>query len=558
MRRSNGWSAAILGLALAGCHHGSSPPPQRYALGGSISGLTVAGLTLTNGADSLSPAAGATTFTFATRLASGTAYNVQIGATPAGLACTVANGQGTMPAADVTNVTVTCTPRSYTLGGTITGLAAGGLVLANGTDTVAPPAQATQFSFTQPVAFGATYSVTVQNQPAAGTCSVSGGSGTMPAAAVQSVSVTCTAPPSESLLHSFAGGTSDGAQPTGGLVLATDGQLYGMTYASGSGQAGVFYSLTTAGTYTLLHAFTATATDTGGPLGALIQGSDGNFYGTGQYGGSHLSGAVVQVTPAGAVTLLHSFAGGSADGSDPQGGVVRASDGTLYGTTYTGGGNNLGTVWKLATDGTLTLLHAFAGAGSSDGAYPRAGLMLASDGNLYGTTSGGGAHNAGTVFSVTPAGSYAVVYSFSGGAGDGGDPRGELVEGADGALYGLSYDGGAANLGTLYRLTKAGSESVLYAFTGTGDGAYPYGALLLGADGNFYGLTFGDGTSQLGSLFRATPVGAVTPLHAFAGGAGDGADPIGRLVQGSDGTLYGVTYNGGAANLGTVFKLTAP
>lgn len=560
MKRAIGLGVCMLVGTLTGCHWGKSSdqtpaPPATYTLGGSISGLTAAGLTLTNGGQSVSPASGDSSFTFPTSLASGTTYDVQVSASPTGLNCSVAQGSGTMPAANVSSVSVSCTPATFSLGGTITGLASTGLVLANGGDTVAPASGATQFTFTQAIAFGAAYQVTVQAQPASGTCSVTNGSGTMPAAAVNTVAVTCTAPPSLTVLHDFLGNPTDGSQPAGGVTLANDGNFYGLTYSAGNEGAGVVYSLTPSGIYTIIHSFTAGTGDSGSPLSALIVGQDGNLYGTGQSGGTHNQGSVFKISTGGALTLLHSFAAAPSDGSDPQGALVQGADGSLYGTTYTGGSQNAGTVYRIASDGTYSLLHSFTGP---DGSSPKGGLVLASDGNLYGTTWGGGAHNSGTVFMITVSGTESVLYSFAGQPNDGADPAGELLQASDGALYGSTYDGGAANLGTVFRITLAGSESMLHSFSGP-DGSYPQqGTLIEGSDGLLYGTTFGNGTSQLGTVYRMSLGGTITLLYSFAGPPGDGSDAIGGLVRTSDGSLYGVTYQGGTVNDGTVFKLIAP
>ncbi len=328
---------------------------------------------------------------------------------------------------------------------------------------------------------------------------------------------------------------------------------------------------------TTLHSFsgnggTSGSTDAAQP-GALIAGSGGNFYGTSSLGGAYNLGTVFEISPAGAVTVLYSFgANGSADGAYPYAGLVQGSDGSLYGTTYSGGGPaNAGTAFKLTTAGVETVLHSFSGR-ITDGGAPN-GLMLGSDGNLYGTTYSGGTANAGTVFKLTTAGTLTVLYSFAGlAASDGANPLSGLIQNpADGDLYGTTVAGGpySSGSGVVFKVNPTtGAESVLYAFTGNGgtalseDGALPQAPLLLGSDLNFYGTTYSGGTYGAGSVFRLTPTGTETVVYSFGGdgatsGPGDGAYPSSALSQDSAGNFYGTTNAGGAFNEGAVFKLTS-
>ena len=177
------------------------------------------------------------------------------------------------------------------------------------------------------------------------------------------------------------------------------------------------------------------------------------------------------------------------------------------------------------------------------------------DGNLYGTTYFGGAHGFGTVFKVTPGGTETVLYSFAGG-NDGEHPYAGVIQGSDGNFYGTTYQGGASGYGTVFKLTPSGIETVLYTFAGgSSDGAYPEAGVIQGSDGNFYGSTLQGGASGLGLVFKLTPSGTETILHAFAG-ASDGANPTANLVLGSDGNLYGSTSAGGSSGDGTFFKVS--
>src|ERR1035437_5010146 len=299
--------------------------------------------------------------------------------------------------------------------------------------------------------------------------------------------------------------------------------------------------------YTVLHSFDGSDGQT--PHG-LVQpgGGDRNFYGTTSSGGATNNGTVFMITPGGTLTTLHSFGEIWSDGAHPNAGVVFASDGNFYGTTSDGPSRNLGTVFKITPTGTLTTLYVFAG---SRGADPSAGLVQAGDGNFYGTTRSGGASGFGTVFKITPDGGLTTLHSFAGGDGQG--PYAGLVQGSAGTFYGTTLGGGASDLGTVFKITPNGTLTTLHSFTG-GDGQIPYAGLVQGSEGNFYGTTSSGGTSDLGTVFKITPFGALTTLYSFAGS--DGATPTAGLVQGSDGNFYGTTSYGPARNLGTVFKIT--
>jgi uncharacterized repeat protein (TIGR03803 family) len=282
----------------------------------------------------------------------------------------------------------------------------------------------------------------------------------------------------------------------------------------------------------------------------LVQGTDGNFYGTTTSGGAHSSGTVFKITPAGAYTLLYSFAGGS-DGQYPYAGLVQGTDGNFYGTTRNGGTHNDdGTVFKITSTGTESVLWSF-GSGS-DGQSPQAGLVQGTDGNFYGTTRSGGANGDGTVFKITPAGAESLLWSFGSGS-DGQNPDAGLVQGTDGNFYGTTYNGGAHSAGTVFKITSSGTETVLYSFGGGSDGAYPYAGLIQGADGNFYGTTPSGGANSRGTVFKITPAGSESVVHSFTGGGG-GQNSLAGLVQGTDGNFYGTTNAGGAHSDGEVFK----
>jgi uncharacterized repeat protein (TIGR03803 family) len=422
---------------------------QTYFLGGSISGLNGAGLVLANGTDTLTLGSGATSFIMPTPVAYTSTYGISIQTQPAGLTCAVGNGTGTMPTSAVTNVAITCADQPFSLGGTIGGLGnKAGLTLTNGSDTIEVAAGSTSFTMPKPVAFGSGYSVAVQSAPPGLVCSESNGAGTMGAADVTSVSITCGS--NFTLLHSFAGGSSDGADPYHILIQASDGDFYGSTLSGGSSNGGTIYEITPSGTQAVLHTFPKTGTDGQTPYAGVIQGDDGNFYGTTYFGGSNGLGTVFIVTPGGTETVLYSFAGGS-DGAHPYAGLIQGGDGNFYGTTYQGGTSGDGAVFKVTPSGTETILYSFVG-GSSDGANPEAGLTQGSDGNFYGNTYLGGASNLGTVFKLTPTGTETVLHSFAGGSSDGANPSANLIQSSDGNLYGSTGAGGPGGDGTFFKV----------------------------------------------------------------------------------------------------------
>jgi uncharacterized repeat protein (TIGR03803 family) len=562
-RAAGRWAACAVFLALVGCGGGGGGSGgggggSSYTLGGTVSGLgNNSGLVLANGSATLSVPAGATTFTFATSLAAGTAYSVSVQASPAGLKCTVAGGSGTINA-NVTSVAVTCTAQSYTLGGTVTVNAPAGVTLtdqgmiitntSNG-DTHKFTLIVSSFTMSQSVPYGSAYALTVTTQPTFLNCTLANASGTMPASNVTNVQVTC-AGGTESVLHSF-GGLSDGASPEGNLVQASDGNFYGVTAGGGAHGNGTVFKITPSGTETVIYSFGASP-DGANPYGTLVQASDGTLYGTTQAGGAGY-GTVFKITTAGVESVIYSF-GAPPDGANPYGGLLLASDGNLYGMTSAGGAG-YGTVFQVTTAGVEQVLHSFAA--SNDGNFPESGLIQGADGNLYGTTHLGGAgSNFGTVFKISTSGAtYKVLHSF-GTAGDGSQPYGSLVQASDGNLYGTTTVGGANNLGTVFKITTTGTgEAVLHSFGASGDGANPYGRLIQGSDGALYGLTQAGGANSEGTVFQITTAGAEAVLYSFGAATNDGTGPKAGLLQASNGALYGLTPTGGTGNLGTVFEI---
>jgi uncharacterized repeat protein (TIGR03803 family) len=290
------------------------------------------------------------------------------------------------------------------------------------------------------------------------------------------------------------------------------------------------------------------------PQSTLIQGIDGSLYGTTSVGGAHNLGTVFKVTLGGTLTSLHDFAGRPSDGANPYAGLVQASDGNFYGTTPGGGDHDAGTIFKITPTGTLTILHSFS---TTDGANPRSALIQGMDGNLYGTTQNGGL-GGGTVFKTTLSGTLSTVYKFCtvSNCGDGFLSFGGLVQGSDGNFYGTTNQGGANHGGTIFKVTPGGTLTTLYSFCSQmscTDGSNPFGVLTQGIDGNFYGTT-GEGGTGIGTVFKITPSGTLTTLHTFSGP--DGGGPEDAMVQATDGNFYGTTNLFGANSGGTVFKVT--
>jgi uncharacterized repeat protein (TIGR03803 family) len=557
---------------------------QPFSLGGTISGLGAnTGLVLSDGTDSLTVAANATTFTMPTKLAFGSTYAVTITSSPSGLTCSVSNGGGTMPAANVTNVAIACSDQSYTVGGTIQGLSGTGLMLANDGATLNVNSGTTQFTMPTRVAYTSAYQVTVQTQPTNETCTVSNGSGTVGTANVTTVTVNCA-------LNTYTIAGSISGLTTTGLVLQNNGtddtsipaNAIGFTMGDGL-VSGSGYNITvetqpsglactvTNGTgtvasqnvgnvsiacvvqpFTVLHAFVGGTTDGANPHAGLVLGTDGNFYGTTEDGGAHSDGTIFEVTPSGTETILYSFGSVTNDSIAPAADLIEVK-GTFYGTAVDGGGGGgFGTVFSFTPGTGETILHSFANG--SDGGEPQAPLLLGSDGNLYGVTPTGGANADGTVFKITTSGTmttFSTFFSLNG--TDGSGAAGGLIEDSSGNFYGTAESRGADE-GTVFKLTSSGTLSFATSATMT-DGLIPAAGLILGSDGNYYGTALGGGSANDGTVFMITPAGVETAVYSFAGGS-DGANPGAKLLLASDGNFYGTTESGGTSGSGTVFKLT--
>jgi uncharacterized repeat protein (TIGR03803 family) len=304
-------------------------------------------------------------------------------------------------------------------------------------------------------------------------------------------------------------------------------------------------------TFSTLVNFTGADQGPGFPSNLIID-SSGNLYGTSYLGGKYGKGTVFKVTPAGKVSVLHSFAGQPSDGASPYDALARDKSGNLYGTTYSGGTVNTcsdgcGTVFKLTSAGKETILHNFTNG--SDGGLPGGTVTLDSAGDIYGMAG------FQVVFKIDTAGNFSTIYTFSDseelGFGN------TLIQNRAGDLFGTGYNPDGSNGGIVFEVTPQGKETTLYTFTFGGiDGSEPNNKLAQDAAGNLYGSTFGGGTNDEGTIFKIDTSGVLSVLYSFCQLAkcADGAEPYSWLTLDSSGNLYGETFNSG--NVGLIFKLT--
>ena len=415
---------------------------------------------------------------------------------------------------------------------------------------------------------------------------------------------------------------TNGADPKSRLILASDGNFYGVTEQGGANNAGTVFQLTQAGVLTTIAQFSANASpnffgDVVAPFGELIQGSDGNLYGTTETGinGNYAAGTVFKITTSGSLTTLVTL--GFPNGAFPWAGLVQDASGYLYGTTEYGGTNNVGTIFRMTTNGAPTTLFSFSSFGGTNGTFPTAQLVMGANGNLYGTTFAGEAvlntlttssntivqqlfPGQGTVFEVTTNGTLTTLVSFNG--TNGSEPQAGLTLGGDGNFYGVTMGGGTNGCGTVFQMTPSGTLTTLLSFNGyngscpdvpltlgvdgnlygttrtslpggngtafeitTGgtfttlayfnhaDGSTPHSGLAASTNGDYYGTTEFGGTNNLGTVYQLTPAGTETVLTSF--NLTNGACPVADLTPGPNGLLYGTTYDGGASNLGTIFTI---
>jgi uncharacterized repeat protein (TIGR03803 family) len=340
-------------------------------------------------------------------------------------------------------------------------------------------------------------------------------------------------------------GTNGGMPDYVKLEQGADGNLYGTTQGGGTLGKGTVFNITPEGTLTTLANFQFLG-DGYEPQAGVILGNDGNYYGTTIYGGDYNVGTFFRVTPAGVQTTFYSFCGepNCTTGEYPISPVVLASNGNFYGTT-------LDTIFRITPDDILTTLQ-------TNLSQPIGALVQGADGNVYGTTFLGGdlncdpGYGCGTIFKMTLAGNLTIIHTFEG--TDGTEPIGGLIQATDGKFYGTTSSGGPDNLGTIFRISSAGTFTSVYAFSGP-DGSIPNGVLLQGTDGSLYGTTQrGGGSTNAGTVFKIDRQGNLTTLISFGGF--NGQNPLGGLVQHTNGTFYGTTQNGGTDGGGTIFSLS--
>jgi uncharacterized repeat protein (TIGR03803 family) len=360
---------SLFALGLIGCGgsgggggSGNNATSSTYSIIASVQGLNSGGLVLVVNTAQVAVSSGASSVALASMLNSGTAYSVTVQTQPTGETCSVTNGSGTVSTSNVTNVGVNCAAGTFTIGGAISGLSAGGLVLLNNEGDATPiAANATQFVMKNPIAYGGSYSITVKTPPGGETCQISRGSGTDITTNIDSVVISCAPWHNfiETVLYSFTGG-DDGADPTTGLTEGSDGYLYGTTSAAGAnGSGGTVFKITTAGVLTVLHSFmNGTFTDGSVPSG-VIQGADGSFYGVTAYGGATGNGTIFKITPTGTETVLYSFVNGLGDGFNPSGNLIQATNGSFYGTAPSGGAYGDGVIFEIAPSGQESVLYSF-------------------------------------------------------------------------------------------------------------------------------------------------------------------------------------------------------
>jgi uncharacterized repeat protein (TIGR03803 family) len=376
------------------------------------------------------------------------------------------------------------------------------------------------------------------------------------------VTAVIAAPAQVSTVYSFTGKMA--SYPYWSLVQGTNGDLYGVTISGGTAHKGSVFKVSPEGKLATIYSFCSENQCSSGGASSLILGSNGNFYGS-----TYLNnGTIFEITPAGKLTTLYTFCSqpNCTDGSSPYGSPLQGMDGNFYGTTQGGGANGAGTIYKLTPTGILTTLYNFASKPNwADGGSPNSGVIQDAGGNLYGTTDIGGegtgcllpnvgSTGCGTVFKLSPSGALTTLYTFCSlsNCADGQYTQGPLTLGSDGYLYGTTPLGGAAQEGTAFQLTLGGTLTTLHSFcteTNCTDGRVP-SSLIQASDGNFYGATYGgNGTNGAGgSIFQITPSGTFSVLYTSS------VNQLGPLVQGTNGTFYGTSSNGGTKGDGSIFS----
>ncbi len=395
--------------------------------------------------------------------------------------------------------------------------------------------------------------MTLAGIPAGKFCTVANGKGAFTDASVTNIAITCGARTFSTLYT--AGATGDNGILPQGLSQGWNGALYVNMKSGGARNMGALLQVATTGEAELVHSFEGVSA----PVGNIIQGRDGSTYGVTSAGGDNGAGVVFQLTREGALNTLFSFPAQPTSPLKASTGLMLGWDGSIHGSApFSGEANDAGMAYKIGTDGKMTISHAFSQLKLDEGRHPLTKMTQAWDG-IYGTTAYGGASDLGTAYKIAADGTLSTLYAFTGKT-DGKRPS-ALATGPDGHFYGVSAGGGAYSHGAIFQLTRAGQFELVYSFKGTDgtpvkDGAndYPLQSLLLTSSGNFYGTNIVGGSGGYGTVYELTPAGTFTVIHAFTGGA-DGAYPTGELIEARNGVIYGVTTEGGSNKSGTVFQI---
>lgn len=375
-------------------------------------------------------------------------------------------------------------------------------------------------------------------------------------------------------LYNFTG-TSDGDNPSGALVQGANGNLYGTTSSEFGAGYGTAFEITTEGTFTTLYTFCSllNCADGSYPVSGLTMANDGNFYGVTNDGGTHNYGTVFKMTPQGTLTTLYSFCSQAncTDGYYPGAKLLEGLNGNFYGVTAYGGTTGYGTIFEVTKSGVLRTLYNFCSQSNcTDGSIPFGSLVQTKDGTFYGTTASGGAYGNyqyGTVYRLMPNGKLTTIYSFCSlkDCADGYYLTSGLLLASNGKLYGTTAWGGpflslcnnGTGCGTIFEIAPPGKLTTLYNFCSKpncADGDLPLAALMQASNGEIYGSTPYGGENGGGTVFQLTLMGKLTTLHNFA--YTDGSEPLSALMQAADGSLYGTTLAGGSSGWGTVFRIS--
>jgi uncharacterized repeat protein (TIGR03803 family) len=383
----------------------------------------------------------------------------------------------------------------------------------------------------------------------------------------------CTLNAQSNFTEIYTFNPNQGAHPSS-IVQGINGNFYGLTAESGAHYYGTLFEITAGGTLKVLYDFCSKGNCTdGGGGGFLVLGGDGTLYGATREGGNinncayvnYGCGTVFKVTPGGVLTTLHRFcsAKNCADGWAAAG-LIATADGSLYGTTFSGGLHQSGTIFQITGEGKFITLYNFCSQTNCTDGLTGTGMIQAANGSFYGTTEGGGSTNYGAVFKMTPAGAYEVLASFDG--TNGAQPMGGIVQASDGNLYGTAWSGGAVGAGTIFKASLSGTLSLLYSFCSQSvgdvctDGESPTEPLIFASDGNLYGTTPDGGNRNVGDgvAFQIAAAGAESTIHDFCSSnpplCTDGTIP-GELTQSTSGLIYGATEMGGKLGFGTIYTL---